>query len=306
MSMSILVILGGGIGNCIQATPAIGALIKDGCKVDVLIHCNTTGVSREDFEILAIPGLGKVFFNDEKPKEKYDYQLSGPFTPGFKHNAKNFCRVKKYSRHYPESDLFYDMAKEIGVVSPKQPALINIVATGNNVEKGTVAIYPGSKHAWAMKRWDKYDKLTNHLAKVLLVGRKNDIISHGDPAWIERKWEWGKHVKTFYGSLKETAWAISQCRMFIGNDGGLAHVAAATGIPTFIIFGPSSVVKNTPFNDNAHAIHYNLKEPKLKCQPCQFNGKKWFDGGKIGCPYGMECMTKLTVKDVLDFIKDNK
>ena len=32
--------------------------------------------------------------------------------------------------------------------------------------------------------------------------------------------------------------AIQRCTMFVGNDSGLAHVAAATGAPTLALFGP--------------------------------------------------------------------
>ncbi|AIL12396.1 hypothetical protein IM40_00870 [Candidatus Paracaedimonas acanthamoebae] len=39
--------------------------------------------------------------------------------------------------------------------------------------------------------------------------------------------------------LLDIAAFFSQCRLFIGNDSGLMHLAAATGIPTFGLFGPS-------------------------------------------------------------------
>lgn len=299
--MKVLCVLGGGIGNIVQSTPSLQAAIRDKFTIDLMLHCN----SSNEFEIFNIRGVRNIFTPNNPPTERYDFQVNGPFTPGYRHNAKSFHRVSNYARHYPESDLYYDLFKKIGVKSPKQYSKIKIINTGQKIKEETVAIYPGSKHTWAMKRWDKYDKLAKHFDRVLLVGTKKDIESHGDPAWIKKKWEWPSHVKTFTGTLQQAAWVIKNCKMFIGNDGGLAHVAAATGTPTYIIFGPSSVVKNAPYNKNVKIIQYSNIKPKLDCQPCQFGGHGYFNGGKIGCPFGMKCMADLSVEDVLKVINND-
>jgi ADP-heptose:LPS heptosyltransferase len=41
------------------------------------------------------------------------------------------------------------------------------------------------------------------------------------------------------GNPAEAAAAIARCDFFIGNDSGLMHAAAAAGVPTFGLFGPS-------------------------------------------------------------------
>jgi ADP-heptose:LPS heptosyltransferase len=40
-------------------------------------------------------------------------------------------------------------------------------------------------------------------------------------------------------SLPEAAACVARCAVFIGNDSGLTHLAAATGIPTVSLFGPT-------------------------------------------------------------------
>ena len=40
-------------------------------------------------------------------------------------------------------------------------------------------------------------------------------------------------------SLLETAAILSQCRGYVGNDSGITHLAAAMGIPTLALFGPT-------------------------------------------------------------------
>jgi len=41
------------------------------------------------------------------------------------------------------------------------------------------------------------------------------------------------------GNPGEVAAALSRCSFYIGNDSGLMHAAAAAGVPTFGVFGPS-------------------------------------------------------------------
>ena len=36
------------------------------------------------------------------------------------------------------------------------------------------------------------------------------------------------------------AW-LQQCRLYLGNDSGISHIAAAIGIPTVALFGPSNL-----------------------------------------------------------------
>jgi len=295
----IIFVLSGGIGNIIQATPTVQCVIDKGYEVSLALYCN----SSSDMDIFKLPGVKELYVN-ETPKGKYDYQLVGPFSPGTRFRAKKILSSRvSYAQHIPESEIYYDLIKQIGVTSKLPDIKINIEEFPDKKQNPkTVAIYPGSKHNWAMKRWDKYDLLANKFDEVLIAGTKKDIESHGDPSWIKTPWKWGDHVKFLTGSLQEMAYAISTCDMFIGNDGGLAHVAAATGIPTFVIFGPSSVEKNKPYAKNAHAIFINLP-----CRPCQFqigsDGENIFKDNKADCPFKMRCMKEMSVNHVINKIK---
>jgi ADP-heptose:LPS heptosyltransferase len=47
-------------------------------------------------------------------------------------------------------------------------------------------------------------------------------------------------------SLPEAAACLQRCALFIGNDSGLMHLAAAAGTPTLGLFGPSQVDEYAP------------------------------------------------------------
>ena len=295
----VLIVLGGGIGNIVQATPMIQAIANENWTIDLKLECNSSNDVNDIFNLNCIR---KIVKNVE---EKYDYQLNGPFTSGKKYSCKKFITPKiHYAQHIPEAKIYYNLAVQMGIKSKLVDSKINVPDSGYDPKPETVAIYPGSKHNWAMKRWDKYDELSYYFNNVIVVGTKKDIESHGSPSWIEKKWNWPKNVEFFYGSLSEQAYTISKCKMFIGNDGGLSHVACATGVPTFVLFGPSSDIKNKPYGQNAHVVAIDLP-----CRPCQFNkgpdGKQIFGSDKGNCYLNMKCMREMSTKYVLNVIKKN-
>ena len=55
-------------------------------------------------------------------------------------------------------------------------------------------------------------------------------------------------------SLAEIARLMRDARLFIGNDSGPAHVAAAFGVPEVVLFGPSSLSTWAPWRTAAEAI----------------------------------------------------
>jgi hypothetical protein len=195
------------------------------------------------------------------------------------------------------------------------------------ITKNTLVLYPGSQERFPMKRWDKFAELAARYRDVAIVGSSMDLSARFSltyPDWVRKyfgarlgrngrltrllrlfadryvcRTEFPGQVKNYIGklSLADTASLISQAGAFIGNDGGVSHVAAAVGIPTFVIFGPTDVVKNTVPMSNVYVIN-----KKLDCQPCQFGGKypKAFTSHYIGCPISMQCLKSVSCDDVIE------
>ena len=55
-------------------------------------------------------------------------------------------------------------------------------------------------------------------------------------------------------ALPTVAAVLARSALFVGNDSGLMHLAAATGIPTLGLFGPSRVGEYAPAGQRAACV----------------------------------------------------
>jgi heptosyltransferase-2 len=72
---------------------------------------------------------------------------------------------------------------------------------------------------------------------------------------------------------------LSQCHLFIGNDSGAMHVAAAVGLPVVGVFGPTDPLGTAPVTPRCTIV-----QEKPYCSPCFLRR----------CPTDHRCMTKVT------------
>jgi lipopolysaccharide heptosyltransferase III len=71
-------------------------------------------------------------------------------------------------------------------------------------------------------------------------------------------------VASFDLSLSEVAALAVRSAIFVGNDSGIAHIAAAVGTPSVVIFGSSNRAHWSPWNKAAAEVVYET----MPCQPC--------------------------------------
>lgn len=67
--------------------------------------------------------------------------------------------------------------------------------------------------------------------------------------------------------LLTLAAAIEQASLYIGNDSGLMHLAAATGTPTLGLFGPSREDNYGPWGEKTAAVRTDLSYDAILRQP---------------------------------------
>ena len=129
-----------------------------------------------------------------------------------------------------------------------------------------IGIHPGCKAADAYKRWsaEKFQQLITELhaayrAKFLVFGGPDERqLTHA----ITKNARAPALAVTDFKLGQVTA-LIQQCNLFVGNDSGLMHLAAAVGTLTIGIFGPSDPMRVAPYGFGARVVR-----KQLSCSPC--------------------------------------
>lgn len=90
-------------------------------------------------------------------------------------------------------------------------------------------------------------------------------------------------------TLGEAMALIDRCAVFITNDSGLMHVAAALKTPLVAIFGSTNSTTTSPYSDTSRIVRV-----PLACSPCM----------QPVCPLGhMNCMKAVSVDRVLQTVE---
>ncbi|AMM41562.1 glycosyl transferase family 9 [Candidatus Desulfofervidus auxilii] len=92
-------------------------------------------------------------------------------------------------------------------------------------------------------------------------------------------------------SLLTLAAIISKVRFFLGNDSGISHLAAALGIPSFVIFGPTNVNIWKPWGKRVEVF-----APVVSCAPCS-------DEERRNC-LDRICLKSIKPKEVIKKLKN--
>ena len=232
---------------------------------------------------------------------------------GFRTTYKGYSYSKsiQYDNFLNESEQFYKLTQIACAyfdlpLNKLQSSILEIdpryFMNTKNTSKRYIMIYPGSGKNASFRRWDinNYIEVADTLKRkgyeVIFLGGKDEI----ELTKIIQK---GGH-KSLIGelSLSDVANLLrNKCLLFIGNDGGLFHVADIMGVPLIGVFGPSLSSKWGSLNKkNSHL------EVNLSCRPCIRH-----DLGIVprDCKYGTSaCLAQISVDKVLstvDFFLEN-
>ena len=153
-----------------------------------------------------------------------------------------------------------------------------------------IAIHPGSPIA--LKRWmpERYAELADWLiaqkrAQILYVGVKDEIPITTEIQALMRGESINIAGKT---TLIQLASILHTCNVFIGNDSGPMHLAAAVGTQTIGLYGPGDPTRFGPAGAKCQTI-----QRKSDC-PCL---------GTV-CRYGKSgCMSEIQVTDVIQVLE---
>jgi len=91
--------------------------------------------------------------------------------------------------------------------------------------------------------------------------------------------------------LRVTMALLKRVSLFVGNDSGIMHLAAAAGVPMVALFGPQSPVKFGPWSSRVTVIY-----KQLACSPCR---QKFFTECEPSPRQRPACVEVISVNEVL-------
>jgi lipopolysaccharide heptosyltransferase II len=123
----------------------------------------------------------------------------------------------------------------------------------------------GGRKRWSTKRFAAVGRqlVQRFDAQVLLMGGQDDATLADE---VATGIGLGATVLAGHTSLMESAALIERAALFIGNDSGLLHIAAAVGTPAVGIYGPSSVRQFHPVGGPGY--RQRVLHSDLPCSPC--------------------------------------
>lgn len=130
-----------------------------------------------------------------------------------------------------------------------------------------VCIHPAATwrpRAWRAERFAAIaDWIQEHYhAQVVFIGSAEER----DVEAAVRAETRGPRAFWFAGALSiaEVGALLPHARLYIGNDAGPAHIAAACGIPSVVLFGPQEPRRFRPWSERSIVLHH-----RVPCFPCR-------------------------------------
>ncbi len=155
----------------------------------------------------------------------------------------------------------------VALTEAERTAAHNFLAEGGLKSEGLrIGIHPGGN--WEYKLWDgqNYADVASILAErldatILLFAGPNERALQAQVA--EKMDVPPIFIKT--DDLRHLAALISTCDVYIGNDTGPMHIAAAVGTPVVALFGSTSHIRSGPYGDTHTVVQSGIN---LGCNPC--------------------------------------
>ncbi|HDD44692.1 MAG TPA: glycosyltransferase family 9 protein [Candidatus Desulfofervidus auxilii] len=137
-----------------------------------------------------------------------------------------------------------------------------------SMSKADYFIHPGSGSItknWLPQYFTKVIAEFSSLKPGLIVGPADEEIAEEILFFLENQYPrlYKKIIILKNLSLLELALIMQQGIFYLGNDSGISHLAAALGIPTFVIFGPTDAKIWQPWGKKVITF-----TSKTSCAPC--------------------------------------
>lgn len=316
--MTILIILPNWLGDAVMATPAIEALcalypkakltlVGSYVSVEALKHhpqcvrsyVDTTkkGGNRFLNTYHFAKELGKhdiaITFRNQLHSSLLLFCSGTAVTAGRKSWHSQLLLTHAVKPSHPSH--LVEQYRDIMQALNEQPLTIGklrLHIPAHHYERPTLGINPGATYGSA-KRW--YPEKFAQVARAF--SGTHEIVIFGGPTEVEMANDIESQLKGIMvsnragkTSVEELCAMIGGLSIFITNDSGPMHVAAAYQVPTVAIFGPTRHLETSQWmNEKSSIVRHDMK-----CAPCM----------KRECPLGHhECMKSITANEVIEAVE---
>jgi heptosyltransferase-2 len=167
----------------------------------------------------------------------------------------------------------------------KVPAVAGLVGLAPGAAYGQAKQYPPDRVAQLIVRLVR----DRGVVCVLLGASHDRIAARAIESWIrDRAPDALKGLVDLTGhtSLGALVGLIDRMDVFVSNDSGAMHVAAALGRPVVALFGPTDERATRPLGDA------RVLTAPVFCRPCMLRD----------CPIDHRCMTRIAIDDIFDAV----
>ena len=245
--------------------------------------------------------------------------FAGKKTVGYSHSprAKLYTNTVKYNDKQHAVQTFLDLVRALDInldaadlpelnFSKNDKKIVDKFLKDNGIKNNdfVVCVAPGAAESAKSRMWpyDRYAELCDeiaarHNAKIIFVGSLDefDLIES-----IQKNMENKNNSINSAGkiTLNQLFYLIRKSSLFIGNDAGPMHIAAAQGIKTLGLFGPNLPVRFGPYGKGNIGLY---KGYNCEFSPC-INVHK---GQVPDCLYPrnsndyQKCMKNISMNDAL-------
>lgn len=272
MAANILVIRGGAIGDFVLTLPVFHALREKfpGCRLEILGYPSIaqlalSGAVADSVSPIESPTLAG-FFHEAGELDpswsaffaRFDLIISYAFDPQnvFIRNIQRSSRARVIvGKHRPSEDetlhateSFLRPLQLIGIRDVD--SIPHLVVDAAASRMNSLAAHPGSGSAsknWPEENWKWLLSRLVACARIVLVGGEAE---EGRLERLRNALPSNCVELVRNQPLGEVARMLKKTGAFIGHDSGLSHLAAALGIRTFVLWGPTNETIWRPVGDS--------------------------------------------------------
>ena len=180
----------------------------------------------------------------------------------------------------------------------EEPPPLKLYIPAEKFAKPTLGINAGATYGSA-KRWyperfaEVAAKYAEHYDILIFGGPNEEEMAKDIQEELERLGITNYTNLAGKTTIYELCSHIGGCSLFITNDSGPMHIAAAYQVPTVAIFGPTKHKETSQWSNK----HSTIVRHELECSPCM----------KRECPLKHhECMKGITASEVIEAVQELK